>query len=120
MRAQKGSLVMPSLFPNESQEYRLARDALLQQEVELRQQMESVAAQLRALPPGGEVPEDYLFDRIDEDGAAATVRMSELFGDKDTLMIYHYMFPRHAEDSRAGPTHGSLEGRPLEQGPCPS
>ena len=82
--------------------------------------MESVAAELRALPPGGEVPEDYLFDRIGDDGAATTVRMSELFGDKDTLMIYHYMFPRHADDTRAGPTRGPLAGLPLEEGPCPS
>jgi predicted dithiol-disulfide oxidoreductase (DUF899 family) len=111
---------MPNLFPNESQEYRAARNALLQREVDLRRQMESVAVQLRALPPGGEIPEDYLFDRIGDDGAATTVRMSELFGDKDTLMIYHYMFPRYAEDSRAGPTRGSLAGVPLEEGPCPS
>jgi predicted dithiol-disulfide oxidoreductase (DUF899 family) len=46
--------------------------------------------------------------------------MSELFGDKDTLMIYHYMFPRHAGDSRAGPTRGPFAGLPLEEGPCPS
>ena len=82
--------------------------------------MESVAEELRALPPGGEVPEDYLFDRIGDDGAATTVRMSELFGDHDTLMIYHYMFPRHAEDGRAGPARGSLAEVPLEDGPCPS
>ncbi len=111
---------MPSLFPNESREYRVRRDALLQREIELRRQMESVAEELRALPPGGEVPEDYLFDRIGDDGAATTVRMSELFGHNDTLMIYHYMFPRHAEDGRAGPTRGSLAEVPLEEGPCPS
>ena len=111
---------MPGLFPNESREYRVRRDALLQREIELRRQMESVAEELRALPPGGEVPEDYLFDRIGDDGAATTVRMSELFGDHDTLMIYHYMFPRHAEDGRAGPARGSLAEVPLEDGPCPS
>jgi predicted dithiol-disulfide oxidoreductase (DUF899 family) len=80
-------------FPNESVEYRVAREALLQREVELRRGMESVAAQLRSLPPGGEAPEDYVFDRIGEDGAAGPVRMPELFGDNDTLMLYHYMFP---------------------------
>jgi predicted dithiol-disulfide oxidoreductase (DUF899 family) len=111
---------MPGRFPNESREYRVTRDVLLQREVELRRQMESVAAELRALPPGGEIPEDYLFDRIGPDGVATTRRMSELFGDNDTLMIYHYMFPRHAEDSRAGPTQGSLANLALEEGPCPS
>ena len=42
-------------FPNETSEYRVARDALLLSEIALRRQMEAVAAQLRALPPGGEV-----------------------------------------------------------------
>lgn len=39
-------------FPNESSEYRTARDKLLQREVALRREMESVAAEIRALPPG--------------------------------------------------------------------
>ncbi len=111
---------MDSAFPNESRAYSAAREALLQREIELRRQMESVAAELRSLPPGGEVPEDYVFDRIGGDGAATTVRMSELFADKDTLMLYHYMFPRHAEDDRPGPTRGPFAELPLQEGPCPS
>src|SRR5262245_21358385 len=83
-------------FPNETPGYREARAALLQREVALRREMEAVAALLRALPPGGEVPEDYSFDCIDADGAPSTVRLSELFRGGDTLMLYHYMFPRHA------------------------
>src|SRR5262249_32584214 len=59
--------------------YRTARDTLLQPESHLRREMELVAAEFRALPPGGEVPEDYLFDCIGEDGALATVPMRELF-----------------------------------------
>jgi predicted dithiol-disulfide oxidoreductase (DUF899 family) len=56
---------MPHLtFPNETGEYRSARNALLAEEIALRQQIEAVAAHRRALPPGGEVPEDYLFERI--------------------------------------------------------
>ena len=35
-------------FPNETPEYRAARDALLASEMALRRQMEAVAAQLRA------------------------------------------------------------------------
>jgi predicted dithiol-disulfide oxidoreductase (DUF899 family) len=107
-------------FPNESQNYRAARDALLQRELHLRREMESVAAELRALPPGGELPEDHLFDCIGEDGAGATVPMSELFRGGDTLMLYHYMFPRHAQDSRPGPTSGVTAQLSLEEGPCPS
>jgi predicted dithiol-disulfide oxidoreductase (DUF899 family) len=49
-------------FPNETSEYRAARNALLASEIALRRQMEAVAAELRALPRGGEVAEDYVFD----------------------------------------------------------
>src|ERR1700685_4539724 len=48
-------------FPNESAQYRAARDALKQAELELTQQLEEVAALRRALPLGGAVPEDYVF-----------------------------------------------------------
>src|SRR5216684_4579675 len=69
---------------------------------------------------GGEIPEDYVFDYIGDEGAPENVRMSELFRGGDTLMLYHYMFPRHASDTRPGPTGGSTAELPLEQGPCPS
>ena len=111
---------MSITFPNESSEYRAARNGLLEQEIALRRQMETVAAGLRALPPGGEIPEDYVFDYVGDEGAPADVRMSELFRGGDTLMLYHYMFPRHASDTRPGPTGGSTAELPLEQGPCPS
>ena len=76
-------------FPNETTEYRAARDRLLQRELDLRRQMEAVAAELRLLPDGGEVPEDYAFQRMGADGAPETVRLSELFRGRDTLMIDH-------------------------------
>ncbi|HRO59539.1 MAG TPA: DUF899 family protein [Burkholderiaceae bacterium] len=111
---------MTVTFPNETQDYRHARVALLRREVRLRREMEAVAAELRALPAGGEVPEDYPFDCIGADGAPATVRLSELFRGGDSLMLYHYMFPRHAEDRRPGPTAGAMARLPLSEGPCPS
>jgi predicted dithiol-disulfide oxidoreductase (DUF899 family) len=49
-------------WPNQSEAYRRARDELLQAEIELRRQEEAVAAQRRALPLGGEVTGDYVFD----------------------------------------------------------
>ena len=74
-------------FPNESADYRDARNALIEAEIELRRHVEAVAAQRRALPSGGEAPEDYVFE--DEEGP---VRMSELFDGKDTLVLYSYMY----------------------------
>ena len=108
-------------FPNESPAYRAARNELLQREVALRREMEAVAAAIRALPPGGAVPEDYEFDHLDAKGAPAKVRLSELFRPgTDTLIIYHYMFPRHHSDERRGPSSGPMAQLPLEEGPCPS
>ena len=57
-------------FPGESADYRAARDRLLEQEVELRRAMEAVAAARRGLPPGGTVPEDYVFEAAGADGIA--------------------------------------------------
>jgi predicted dithiol-disulfide oxidoreductase (DUF899 family) len=74
-------------FPNEGSAYRTARNALLEAELGLRRQIEKVAALRRGLPPGGEVPEDYVFD-----GDDGPVRLSDLFGDKDTLIVYSYMY----------------------------
>lgn len=108
-------------FPNESPQYRQARDRLLQRETALRREMEAVAAEIRALPPGGPIREDYEFDHIDAKGAPAKVRLSELFRPgTESLVLYHYMFPRHRSDDRRGPTGGPMAGLPLEDGPCPS
>jgi predicted dithiol-disulfide oxidoreductase (DUF899 family) len=74
-------------FPNESQEYRRARDALLAEEIELRRHIERVAEQRRALPPGGKVTKDYRFD-----SERGPVGFADLFGDKQTLVLYSYMF----------------------------
>jgi predicted dithiol-disulfide oxidoreductase (DUF899 family) len=74
-------------FPNESSEYRTARDALLAEEIELRRHIERVAEQRRKLPPGGEVRKDYSFT-----GEKGSVSFAGLFGDKDTLVIYNYMY----------------------------
>jgi predicted dithiol-disulfide oxidoreductase (DUF899 family) len=65
-------------FPSESAEYRAARDQLLRQEVELRRAMERVAEARRALPPGGVVPQDYVFRGAGPDGTPTDVRLSEL------------------------------------------
>jgi predicted dithiol-disulfide oxidoreductase (DUF899 family) len=74
-------------FPNESEDYRRARAALLAEEIDLRRHIERVAEQRRALPPGGKVTKDYRFD-----SECGPVSFADLFGDKQTLVIYSYMF----------------------------
>jgi predicted dithiol-disulfide oxidoreductase (DUF899 family) len=84
-----------SRFPGETAEYRRARNRLLKSEIELRRQIEAVAAQRRKLPLGGEVPKDYVFDAA-MPGARefSTIRLSQLFQPgKNTLFIYNFMFP---------------------------
>jgi predicted dithiol-disulfide oxidoreductase (DUF899 family) len=108
-------------FPGESTEYRAARDRLLTQEIELRRAMEAVAVARRELPPGGLVPEDYVFDGLGSDSAPARLKLSELFAPgKDSLVIYNFMFPRWPQDDRPGPTAGSTAQLKREDGPCPS
>jgi predicted dithiol-disulfide oxidoreductase (DUF899 family) len=74
-------------FPNESGDYRRARTALLAEEIELRRQIQRVAAQRRALPPGGEA-KDYRF--LDEEGKE--IGLIDLFGRHDTLFTYFWMY----------------------------
>jgi predicted dithiol-disulfide oxidoreductase (DUF899 family) len=105
-------------FPGESGDYRRYRDQLLEAEIELRRATERVAAQRRALPLGGAVPDDYSFEEAADTGGE--VRFSELFdAGKDSLVVYSFMFPRSSGDTRPGPA-GETGKLPLAETPCPS
>ena len=79
-------------FPHERPEYGRARNALLDAEIRLRVQAEAVAAQRRALPAGGAIPEDYVFERIGDHGRPEKIAMSRLFGPHRTLILYSFMY----------------------------
>lgn len=82
-------------FPNESDEYRKARNDLLAEEADLRARIERVAVLRRNLPPGGEVPEDYVFG-----GTRGPVKLSEMFiPPKDTLFLYGFMYGPKQENA---------------------
>src|SRR5690348_5198906 len=105
-------------FPGESDEYRRARNRLLDAEVGLRRAIEDVAAQRRRLPPGGVVPDDYRFEEASD---GAEVRFSELFETgQDVLVIYSFMFPRYSGDTRPGPAEGETAKLPVTETPCAS
>ena len=74
-------------YPNEGPEYRRARTALLAEEIELRRHIERVAAQRRALPPGGDALPVQLRDEEDR-----LLGLADLFGAHDTLVTYFWMF----------------------------
>ena len=81
-------------FPGESDEYREARNKLLNAEIELRKKIEEVAAIRRNLPDGGKLKEDYIFEEMNpKTGEKTKTKFSELFKPgKDTLIIYSYMY----------------------------
>lgn len=79
-------------YPNESPEYREARDSLLEDEQALVESVKAVAAKRRALPLGGELKENYVFQWANDGKVGERVRFSELFADKSSLLIYSFMF----------------------------
>jgi predicted dithiol-disulfide oxidoreductase (DUF899 family) len=75
-------------FPGESAAYREARRKLLAEEIEFRRHATRLVEQRRALPPGPVIEKDYRFK--DENGFE--VGLADLFGDKDTLVAYFWMY----------------------------
>lgn len=76
------------VFPGESAAYRAARRALLAEEIEFRRHMTRLAEQRQALPEGPVIEKDYRFK--DENGDE--VGLKDLFGDKDALVAYFWMY----------------------------
>lgn len=91
------------LWPDSApDDYRAARTALWHAERDLCAALEAVAAARRALPPGGLLG-DYAFREGPEDPGldepSRTTRLVDLFGDHDTLVVYHLMFGRDAREA---------------------
>lgn len=87
------SLLHDKRFPQESPEYRSARNELLQAEIALRAQIEAVANKRRALPLGGPLKEDYAFTERSANGSETVTPLSKLFAEnQDTLLLYHWMY----------------------------
>lgn len=79
-------------FPGESDAYRTARDKLLAAEIDLRQRIADVAAMRQALPLGGALKTDYVFDEK-VDGSTRQTRFADLFEtNKESLVIYSLMY----------------------------
>jgi predicted dithiol-disulfide oxidoreductase (DUF899 family) len=75
-------------FPGASSDYENARKALLAEEIEFRRHMTRLVEQRQALPPGPVIRKNYRFK--DEQGSEVGLR--DLFGDKDTLVTYFWMY----------------------------
>jgi predicted dithiol-disulfide oxidoreductase (DUF899 family) len=74
-------------WKGETGEYRRARTALLAEEIALRRQIQRVAEQRRALPPGPIAGAYRFLDDQDRE-----VSLIDLFGEHDTLFTYLWMY----------------------------
>jgi predicted dithiol-disulfide oxidoreductase (DUF899 family) len=80
-------------FPNESAEYRRAREELAKAELDLKRQVDRTAATRRGLPLGGALKEDYVFEELGAGGRVRKVKLSALFEDgTDSLFLYSFMY----------------------------
>jgi predicted dithiol-disulfide oxidoreductase (DUF899 family) len=87
-----------------SPEYVAARIELAKAERRLRDQVEAVAAARRRIPAGAVLPEYVLAEGPSDPGLdepARAVTLPDLFGDHDTLVIYHLMY--HPDEDEACP-----------------
>ena len=88
-------------YPNESTEYRIARNQLLEQEMGLRRQLEAVALIRRGLPLGGLVSTDYVFTN-----GSGALSLSDMFeSGKDVLAVYSFMHSPDMAEPCMGCTH---------------
>ncbi|MEN3309326.1 MAG: hypothetical protein V7603_5528 [Micromonosporaceae bacterium] len=96
--------VLPMWPVGASPEYVAARMDLARAERALRDRVEEIAAARRTLPDGAVLP-DYLLTEgprdLGKDRPVRTVRLAELFGGYDALIVYHLMF--HPDDDQACP-----------------
>ena len=76
------------IYEKATGEYLNARRALGEEEIRLRDQIEAVAEQRRALPRGPSI-DDYEFTDV---ASGEPVRLSELFGNTNSLIVYNMMF----------------------------
>lgn len=79
-------------YPNETIEYRQARDALAMEEQALIRRVKAIAEQRRNLPLGGRLKENYAFAWATNERLGEPVSFHELFRDKDSLLLYSFMF----------------------------
>jgi predicted dithiol-disulfide oxidoreductase (DUF899 family) len=94
---------VPPMWPaGASEEYVNARMALAKAERELRERVEEVAAARRALPEGA-VLDDYLLAEgpldLGRTGPTGQRRLADLFGGRDTLVVYHLMYHPDADEA---------------------
>lgn len=77
-----------SAFGTESAAYAQAREVLLAAEIEARRTLTRLAEQRQSLPPGPIIEADWRF----RDADGKELRLADLFGAKDTLITYFWMY----------------------------
>jgi predicted dithiol-disulfide oxidoreductase (DUF899 family) len=94
---------LPRLWPiDASADYIAARRALVDAEMALRDQVEEVARLRRSLPRGAAIGDYALTEGpldLQSHEPVTTVSVRDLFGDHQSLVVYHLMF--HPDDDQA-------------------
>lgn len=79
-------------YPNESREYRDARELLLKDEQELVEKVKSVAERRRNLPLGGRLKENYVFQRANEGKVGGEREILGAVCGQNTTLLYSFMY----------------------------
>jgi len=96
--------ILPMWPVGSSPEYIAARIDLAKAERVLRDQVEQVAAARKRLPEGAILPDYALTEgppELGQDEPVRTIQLAEIFGEHDTLFVYHLMF--HPDEDEACP-----------------
>ena len=111
---------MQMAYPEESAEYRAARDRCCARRWSCVARWRTWLARGASSRRAGGWPRTTSFQGAGADGSAADVRLSELFEPgRDSMLIYSFMFPRDSGDERPGPAAGETARLPLAETPCP-
>jgi predicted dithiol-disulfide oxidoreductase (DUF899 family) len=75
-------------FTGESAAYGMVRQELLEEEIDLQRKIDHVSEKRRSLPDGPLITKNYRFKDMNGDD----VGLADLFGERDTLVTYFWMY----------------------------
>jgi len=90
------------------EEFMKARRDLIEEEKQLTRMQEAMTKKRQKLP--WTKVDDYVFDYVDGEGKASKQRLSQAFGDKNDLIVWHFMLPGADGKSACSTCSGWCDG----------